>query len=487
VILNLILFAYILYRNRNKTLPSPYRLPAFSRPQRQGGRKIIRIMIPVLIFASAVALMFVEILSGRFYPSTTFMLSGVLILAGLIFSIAFFFSGRRNVILTADSGFLYHSLKNMVLNRTRTITAIVLLALGTFTILVTGLNRKTGGDADSQRESGTGGFQLWMSSTIPLTGDLNTAEGKKRSGLEDENLPAAIRFVALPGVAGDDASCLNLNQVAVPGLLGVPSALFGQRRSFTFVNLVAGIDPEHPWKALETIDSPDCINGYADQTVITWGLRKKVGDTLRYTDEQGRILNIRLVGGIANSVFQGKILVSDTLLRSFFPSTTKVINTLIDLPKEDTEVVVQALESRLRDQGVVVTTTSAMLATFGAVENTYLDVFIMLGGFGLLIGTAGLAAMILRSLRDRKKELRLYWSLGFPKKLTYRMLAAEFLLILLSGTFIGVIAALVGTMPSWIRTGIPALPLIIIGAVMIHGMLWIHLMVKKTLRLSENS
>ncbi len=484
LILNMIIFIFILYRNRNRSLPSPYQQPSPDIPKHSGFLKISGIVMVVVLFAVSTMIILVETISGRFYPSPVFMLSGVLSMAGAIGGIALFLARRNTPEPIANTGILGHALKNATLRRNRTITAITLLALGTFTVLVTGLNRKAGNRDEYFPGSGTGGFRLWMETTIPLMADLNTPDGKKRTGLDDEPLPRNIRFVPLPEVPGDDASCLNLNQTAQPSLKGVPTNLFDHRESFSFVNLEPGISRDHPWKALDVVDHPGCINGFADQTVIIWGLRLKIGDTLRYRDEGGRRLNIRLAGGLANSVFQGSILISDSLLRVHFPASARVRSLLVDLPDGGDEKAIRILGERLRDQGAVITPAAERLATFEAVENTYLDVFLMLGGLGLIIGTAGLAVMVMRSLRDRRRELALYAALGFPSGLIYRLIAGEFLFILLAGITSGTVSAFVGTLPSVLgRDPVNLIfPLVLVGVVLINGLIWIHFPVRRTTR-----
>ena len=479
VALNLLLFFVVLFRNRKKSLPDQYHLPVISRKisRKQRIFRIISVSVPV-----AISLMIIlgEIVSGRFFPSTAFMFSGIFMMIGIISGIASFLWGRGHVSLTGTSRVIDHSLKNLVLRRGSNITVIILLTLGTFTILVTGLNRKQDGEDTLRNDTGTGGFRLWMETTIPLSVDLNTREGKARFGMEDEPLLEHVRFIALSGVSGDDASCLNLNQVANPELLGVPANLFDKRGSFSFLALAHGIDPKNPWENLEKQAGPGCINGYADQTVITWGLRKKIGDTLSYTDEHGKKLQVRLIGGLANSVFQGKVLVSDSLLRMAFPSRARVRINLVATAENTDDTVEGLLESRLRDQGALVVSTSEKLASFDAVENTYLDVFILLGGFGLIIGTAGFAVMLLRNLRDRKTEIGLCKSLGFPASMIRRMLSLESLFILLAGITAGLVPALAATLPSWVSEGGSTLvvPIAITGIVVINGLAWIHFMVK---------
>ncbi|MCX6249405.1 MAG: ABC transporter permease [Bacteroidetes bacterium] len=483
VIINVIVFSFILFRNSHRSLPSPYRRPEPGIPERSGFGKLFGILLVVAPFGSAILIILSETLSRRFYPSTSFLISGLLILAGIIVCIALFLSRKNRPELNVRATLSLYVLKNTILQKVPAITAITLLALGTFTILVTGLNRRSGGHHEDQPGSGTGGFRLWMESTIPLFEDLNTVQGRMNAGMEENLVLKNIRFVSIPGVTGDDASCLNLNQVAKPGLLGVPACLFDLKRSFSFANLGPGIDPAHPWSALEQVDNTGCIKGFADQTVITWGLRKQIGDTLLYTDESGRRLKIKLAGALENSVFQGSLLISDSVLHLYFPSSSRIRITLIDSPPELSDTLIRILEERLADLGTVVIPAKERLATFNLVENTYLDLFIMLGGFGLIIGTAGLAVMILRNLRDRQHELALYSALGFPFKMTYQLLAGEFLFILAAGIFTGIVAALAGSLPSLISGGWGALysSSILLCIVLLNGLIWIHFPIRGTL------
>ena len=81
------------------------------------------------------------------------------------------------------------------------------------------------------------GFLLWGENTIPLRSDLATLSGKAAAGLDDEQL-SEMQIVQLKRFAGDDASCLNLNHVAVPPLLGADAREFISRGSFSFARAV---------------------------------------------------------------------------------------------------------------------------------------------------------------------------------------------------------------------------------------------------------
>ena len=306
MILNLVVFSTILFRNRKRSLPSYYDQPEPKIPGKRSFRRFSEIAVIVCLFGSAIVIHLTESLSGRFYPSTTFLISGILVMAGIIAGISFFLKWSCLPEMKVRTRFSQHVIRNITLHKLSSLTAISLLALGTFTLLVTSFNRKSIAPSETRMSAGTGGFLLWMETTIPVFADLNTTEGRKKFGLEDEPLPGNIRFIPLPGIQGDDASCLNLNQVKRPALTGVPANLFDLRRSFSFENLAHGVDQAHPWKALDQVDHPSCINGYADQTVITYGLHKQVGDTLQYTDESGAAIEYQANRGTCKFCFPGQ-------------------------------------------------------------------------------------------------------------------------------------------------------------------------------------
>lgn len=382
-------------------------------------------------------------------------------------------------------GFFFLVLRNTGLNLKRTIGAIALLAIGTFIIIITGANRRTFPEKSQNRQSGTGGFLLWAESTIPVIYDLNTTVGKKQFAMENDSLLRDTRFLQMDRLDGDDASCLNLNHVSQPALLGVDASYFDRVSAFTFRIFNSSLNPVHPWKVLEQQLSDGVIPGFADQTVIKWGLGKSVGDTLVYMDESGRTLKIKLMGGLDNSIFQGNILISDSLFRIYYPSTggSKVI--LIDGPFTQRQATGNELEQIFRDYGMVVTPTAQRLDEFNSVQNTYLSVFMLLGGLGVIIGTFGLGFLLKRNILDRQHELATYLALGFRKNYIIRLLTAEHLLILVSGMGIGVVAGLGAIFPALFAPAskIPvAFLVVILSLIFITGFLWIIFPVRAAMK-----
>ncbi|HNY03984.1 MAG TPA: ABC transporter permease, partial [Bacteroidales bacterium] len=414
-----------------------------------------------------------------------FLGAGALLLAGGLLLLRMFLTHMAAKKAEDIPRFLPLALKNISVNRDRTLAVVTLLSLGVFSVVITGANRKTFYGLESDRGSGTGGFILWSESSLPVMNDLNTPAGVKTYSLEDEPLLEGVHYVQMIRLNGEDASCLNLNRVRQPVILGVPAGYFDRVHAFGFASLIPETDREHPWKALQKRRAPDMIDGFADQEAITWSLGKKPGDTLFYRDERGKILKIRIAGGLENSVFQGNILVSDSLLHLFYPSAGGSRVMLVDGPAARRDSIAGRLEVLFRDHGMSVIPTPERLAAFNAVQNTYLSVFMMLGGLGVITGTIGLGVVILQNLRRRKREFALYLAMGFTRKFILRLILTEHLLMLLAGFFLGILSAAAGILPSLLSPGytLPGIFLsAILLAILLNGLLWIWLPARQAMK-----
>jgi putative ABC transport system permease protein len=485
VLLALITLLSVLLRNLRKPLSVMVKGIDLHSPTENHRSKKISYAIAILFSGSALALITYLILSNQSDQSEVFLSAGGLIMLAFIALLNGSLLHVAQKSKTALPRFFNMILRNVSLKRRRTITTIALLAIGTFSVIITGANRKTFYGSENTRNSGTGGFLFWAESTVPVLYDLNSAEGKEKYGLTDEADLHDIRYLQMLRLEGNDASCLNLNQVSEPVMLGVNPAYFDQNRSFSFVKLDPSVNEKHPWLSLNKQLASGVIPGFADQTVIQWGLRKKIGDTLLYKDENGRTLKVKLMGGLDNSVFQGNVLISAELFRQYFPSIGGSKLMLVDGEFKKRSEISERLTYLFQDYGMMVTPASERLAQFNSVENTYLSVFMMLGGLGIIIGTIGLGIVLLRNLIERKQEIDLYLALGFNKTYILKLLYAENLFILIIGIGIGIFAAFAGILPSFLSPAFQ-LPtdflLVILLIILINGFAWIYFPIKSSLR-----
>lgn len=364
-------------------------------------------------------------------------------------------------------------LRNISLNQSRSMAVIILLALGAFTILITGSNRKTFYGSENNAQSGTGAYLFWVESSLPILNDLNSSNEFDTESIKNKN----IRFVQFHQLAGDDASCLNLNQVNQPQILGFDPQAFDQKNAFVFANLHDSMDENKPWMDLEKSLGENIIPAFADQTVITWGLKMKIGDTLYYKSEAGETISMVLMGGLNPSIFQGNLLIADSHFTKYFPTVGGSRVLLVDAPIEQEASVRDYLNQNFTDFGIDIMRASDRLAEFNSVTNTYLTVFMILGGLGVLIGTVGLGIVLLRNMLDRRHEIALMQAMGFDKHRIFRIIFFENLVLLIAGMFIGLLSAFIGIMPSILSNSLEmqsSMMIIILAIIFINGLGWIY-------------
>ena len=158
---------------------------------------------------------------------------------------------------------------------------------------------------------------------------------------------------------------------------------------------------------------------------------------------------------------------------------------LIRAPEGQTANVAALLEDNLGDEGFDTVDARARLAELLAVQNTYISTFQSLGAIGLLLGTLGLAAVQLRSVFERRKELALMRATGFRRWRLGTMVLLENLLLLLVGLATGTIAALITVLPHMLAGGarVPLTDLaLMLGVVLVVGVLVGLVAVRATLR-----
>ena len=121
----------------------------------------------------------------------------------------------------------------------------------------------------------------------------------------------------------------------------------------------------------------------------------------------------------------------------------------------------------MADLGARVTGTAERLAQFHRVENTYLSTFQTLGGLGLLLGTFGLATVLLRNVLERKRELALLGAVGYRRAHVMTMVMAENVLLLVAGLAAGALSAALAIAPAVAERG-SRLPFTS-GSALLHG------------------
>jgi len=454
--------------------------------------------------ALAIALLGWALATGQTANAGAFFGAGALLLVAALAGTAALLTRLERSEAAAALTVASLGIRNTTRRRSRSLATATMLACGSFMVLSIGVFRLDENANATKRSSGTGGFALLGESTLPVVQDLNTKAGREALGLEEKALEG-VSVVPFRVRDGDDASCLNLNRAQKPRLLGVKPELLAERKAFEFAAVIKGLAKEDGWKLLRegartptsasaTLDSQAAadvgvrapIPAIADMNSILWAMGKSVGDIIEYPepDERGRPVRLRLVGAVANSILQGNLIIAEDEFTARFPSEVGYRYFLVDAPTNRVADVSATLTRALRDFGLELTPATRRMAQLNAVQNTYLGTFQILGGLGLLLGSAGLGVVVLRNVLERRGELALLLALGFRAKALRWLVLSEHAALLLLGLLSGVVAAGVAVLPSVLGAGelpVGALALTL-GGVLVSGLVWTWLATVSALR-----
>ena len=327
------------------------------------------------------------------------------------------------------------------------LTPALFIAAGLFAVFITGANRAGTDTSQLKTSGGTGGYLLWCESSLPVMDNLNTRAGLIAAGLDVPELED-MSFIQAKRSAGNDASCLNLNHISVPPILGLDPGKFIGKGAFSFSGTLKEPIVQNGWQYLNISGSNNIIYGIADQTVLEWGLKIGIGDTLILRAENGEPLKIVISGALKSSVFQGNVIIGMNNFVKYFPSVSGSNVILAEGKPELAESYRAIISERLENNGVNVEITSDRLASFNEVTNTYLSVFMVLGGLGMITGIVGLGFILMRNYNLRRREFALMLATGFTLARIRKMIIWEQLIILIAGLTTGFFSAVIATLPS---------------------------------------
>jgi putative ABC transport system permease protein len=247
-----------------------------------------------------------------------------------------------------------------------------------------------------------------------------------------------LRATSLLKYGADDASCLNLNKVVTPNVLGIDME---ELKNSDFKITKTIYDDFFTFEKMKK-SNHSVYPALVDETVLMWSLGKKLGDTLVYTGEKGETVSILLAGTIQNSIFQGYILIDKALFSEIWSEISGSEIMLIKVPEPEVAHTKMLISQALNNYGIRVMTTGERLKMFYSVTDTYLTIFLTLGGLGLLLGIFSFIIVVRKNLVARVKEITLYRSLGFDEKRMENLLYKENVSVPLVAVLTGALGAL---------------------------------------------
>ncbi|MDD4102891.1 MAG: ABC transporter permease, partial [Kiritimatiellae bacterium] len=182
-----------------------------------------------------------------------------------------------------------------------------------------------------------------------------------------------------------------------------------------------------------------------------------------YADNRGGTVRVRLVGTlpVRSGILQGALIIDEKHFAAAFPDSggyrmwpcgyAPYLLREAAL-KSDGGISGQSdhevMKLRNPEPGVRVETVEERLRLLGSVESAYLDMFLVLGGLGVVLGVAGVALVILRGVEERRGEMALLSAVGVSKRTVVRLLAGEYGILVAGGLVSGILPALVSIQPA---------------------------------------
>ena len=311
-----------------------------------------------------------------------------------------------------------------------------------------------------ERSGPTGGYT--SIATFAASSSVDPEDGEALSGLGLEegqrDALAAATIDRIRASSGDDASCTNLYAPSRPVVLGVGDG-FVARGGFRFTGHrpLPASSGGNPWRLLGAgAEGP--VPAILDDATARWALKLGgVGARFAYPDDEGKPVEFEIVGLLEPGILQGFVIVAERDFERVFPSRSGYTMALVDAGTAEPAVVDRAVRAAWVDAGASVEATLERLRRLSAVQNTFLAAFQALGTLGLLLGTAGVAAVQVQGVLERVGTFGLLGALGFPRGMVRRIVVAETLCMVGLGLVAGAAAGAM-TLPAHLVGGRASVP-----------------------------
>jgi putative ABC transport system permease protein len=210
-----------------------------------------------------------------------------------------------------------------------------------------------------------------------------------------------------------------------------------------------------------------------------WSLKKSVGDTLYYQNDRGETVPVLIAGTYPTGIFHGNAIMSAEDFRRLWPKESGVEVLLMKSSRPDEAV--EILSTAMNEYGLNIQTVEERIQMFFEVTETYLLIFLTLGGLGLLLGIFSLMIIVRKNLTAQTATIRQYRAMGFGDRLIQNLFLRENLFVPLyavavgaTGSVISISANISGAGPATLLFA--ALALTVLAAALIVG---IHIIVKQ--------
>lgn len=348
--------------------------------------------------------------------------------------------------------------KTLAAQRSQVLLSFWALAIGVFTVFAVGLNRPDFSHSPDDA-SLTGGFSLWCANRVPIEYDLNSPQVRRKLSLQD--LPDNTRFMQILQYTQDEASCLNLNKVSTPTVLGVDVEELKD-------NFDINVEALQAKENSESLTYPILI----DSESLIWSLMKSVGDTLQYKNDDGEPVSLVIAGTYPTGIFHGNALMNKDHFSHLWKEETGSRLLLVKTGIDKEDEVRSLLETALSEYGMQICTTTERIELFFTVTDTYLAIFLTLGGLGLMLGVFCLIIVVRKNITARQNEINTLLSLGFTSDKIKKQLLKENLIVPLSAILSGSIGSVISISANASGAGLSTILIAVVFLIMLLALVY---------------
>ena len=171
----------------------------------------------------------------------------------------------------------------------------------------------------------------------------------------------------------------------------------------------------------------------------------KPGDTVIITDPQtGRSRTLTVAALTENDfLFNGAFYGAPGLAE--LSGGRSVPSRFLVEPQGDDTAIAAAIRSEYLANGADAEAVTDTIANALAQQRGFFTLMQQFVGVGLLVGTAGIGVIMVRAVRERRREVGVLRSLGFPSRAVGRAFLVEAGFVAVEGVLIGVLVALIGS------------------------------------------
>jgi putative ABC transport system permease protein len=136
-------------------------------------------------------------------------------------------------------------------------------------------------------------------------------------------------------------------------------------------------------------------------------------------------------------------MVSTTFLRSAVSDATPSRHYLAAKPGADGKLVADRLEGKLVNYGVQANTFEGRISEALEQQQGFLGLMRGYLALGLVIGIAGLGVVMIRAVRERRRQIGMLRAMGFPSRVVRQAFLTEAAFIAVQGIVMGTVLALI--------------------------------------------